>query len=343
VRRIAARATLPLEGLVEGAFRGAIASIALALATSAGCREAPPDGPSTESVGVTTSTGVKGPLGTSTALGGAVARVGAHVLDPVLVAKVAQAQQLPPEAAARVLIDEALIAEAAIRAGALRDPSVVRLLDASAARAMIARDHGAALAKGAITDEELSAAMGEEWVDLDRPESRTVVHALVPKDAKDGAALAASLRARLLEAKDQKGFLDAAKAFGVERQVPIVAESLDAPFAIDGRIVLRDASGTTLDTTFTKAAFALGQVGDRSAVVETPFGWHVIELVEIRPEKHAPRATKIEALEPVIVKNRIYAEYEARRARLRAEARESISGSSSDLTLPKFAAPELPR
>jgi parvulin-like peptidyl-prolyl isomerase len=309
-----------------------------------------PDGAAegTQPAVTTGTTSPAGALGTATQLGGAVARVGEQSIAGEMLASVVRAQRVSPDAAARTLIDEALLAEAAIRAGALRDPAVVRQLDAARARAVIARRRDAALAQGPITDEELAAAMGEEWVDLDAPEARTVVHALVPKDTKDAEALASELRTRLLATKDQKAFLAAAEAFGKEKGVRIIAEAVDAPFSIEGRIVQRGAGSTVLDTSFSKATFALAKPGDVSEVISTQFGFHVIELLTVRPEKRASRARKIEVLAPVVVKNRVIASFEAERAQLRMAAKETTTASSADLALPRFVqsppgAPEAPR
>jgi len=42
------------------------------------------------------------------------------------------------------------------------------------------------------------------------------------------------------------------------------------------------------DDPFTKAAFALDQVGDLSQPVESRFGWHLIELLEVEPRRVPP-------------------------------------------------------
>jgi hypothetical protein len=316
----------------------------LALATGAGCR-----GAKTEPASTTTSSASSGssararPLGTAASLGGVAARVGEQTIDPGLVTQVARAQGIPAAAAAAALVDEAVVAEAAVRAGALRDPNVQQQLASAYARALVTRERQAALASGPFTDEEIARSMGEEWVDLDAPETRLTAHALVRSEVKDGAAIAAAMRTRLVGAKDLTAFLDAARAFGVERGVEIVAENIDLPVTAEGRGALRGVQGAGLDPTFAKEAFTIAKVGECSQVVKTSFGWHVIYLVAIQPERRASREAKIKSLLPVLLKNRAFAAFEARLAKLRQEAHEAMTAPSSDLVAPRFGAPELPR
>ncbi len=318
-------------------MRNGSACLGILLAALVGCRsrsparEAPADAD------------VRG-LGSAATLGGAVARVGSATIGASLVEQVARAQGLSAERATQTLLEEAILAEAAVHQGALRDPNVLRLLDLANARAAVARAREAALAEGPFTDDDIQRAMGDdEWIDLDAPQTRTVVHALIPKDVKDGATLAEALRARLADAKDDADFLATAKAFGAERGVAVVAETLDQPFTADGRIALRGAGGAALDKTFSKAAFALDHVGAESPVVATPFGWHVIRLTKIIPERRTSRAHKLEALAPVLLRNRAFAPFQARLAKLRAEAHAATTASSSDLVTPRFSPAEPPR
>lgn len=316
---------------------------AAATASFAGCRGAPSETSPASSTSSTSSASSAGSLGTAASLGGVAAIVGAQTIGPDLVARVARAQGIPAAAAARTLVDEAVVAEAAVRAGALRDPNVARQLESAYARAIVARHRQDALASGPFTDDEIAGAMGEEWVDLDAPETRLTAHALVRADANDGAAIAAAMRARLVGAKDLAAFLEAARAFGTEKGVPIVAENLELPVTAEGRGAMRGAGGAGLDPTFAKEAFSIAKVGECSQVVKTSFGWHVIYLVAIQPERRATRETKIKTLLPVLLKNRAFGTFEAHLAKLREGAHEAITAPSSDLAAPRFVAPELPR
>jgi hypothetical protein len=309
-------------------------------ASFAGCREAPHEpSPASSASGASSAQ----PLGTAASLGGVAAVVGTQTIGPDLVARVARAQGIPAAAAARTLVDEAVVAEAAVRAGALRDPNVARQLESAYARAIVARQRQDALALGPFTDDEIAGAMGDEWVDLDAPETRLTAHALVRADTNDGAAIAGAMRARLVGAKDLSAFLEAAKAFGTEKGVPVVAENIDLPVTAEGRGAMRGAGGAGLDATFAKEAFTIAKVGECSQVVKTSFGWHVIYLVAIQPERRATRETKIKTLLPVLLKNRAFGTFEARLAKLREGAHEAITAPSSDLAAPRFVAPELPR
>jgi hypothetical protein len=225
------------------------------------------------------------------ALGGdAAARVGSDVIPVSLVAKVAAAQHITPREALKRLVDDAVAAEAARSKG--RDGELPTSWQLTAARARMTADRLLADAKlgGPPTDEEVKTLSARYWREVDRPPAVRVVHALVPRPKKPDPAAEASARAlagqlheALVDAKDVDDFEAKAKAVpapGVE----VVVEKLPA-FTDEGVSIEGDQR---LEPAFAHVAFAIGEPGMTSAVVESRYGWHVIRLVERIPEQRMP-------------------------------------------------------
>jgi hypothetical protein len=224
-------------------------------------------------------------------LGGEVAaRVGSEVIPLSLVTKVANAQHVDAREALRLLIDDAVTANAARARGLDRErPGAWRL---TAARGRFVADRLLAEARkaGPPTDAEIVEMTRQYWREVDRPPTIRVVHGVVRRPKKEdpaaearAKAFAEELRGAVVGAKDGAEFLDKGKALphpGVE----VVLEALPA-FADDGFV--SEGEGK-MDDAFTKGAYALASVGDTSPIVESQFGWHVIRLVEKVPEQRMP-------------------------------------------------------
>jgi hypothetical protein len=200
-------------------------------------------------------------------LGGEVARVGDVAIAGDVVASVAAARAQPVPQALEAVVEDALLAQAA-RARGIADQPGTRgaLASALAARALsaIALD---ARAQGAPTDAERSRL--------------NVVHALVRRSPNLTLAraeeLAAEIRRAVGSATTPEAFEE--RALTVPHAgVRLVVERV-GPFDAGGR--LPDSS--VVDRRFVAASFALRSATETSAVTETPFGWHVIRLVERLP------------------------------------------------------------
>lgn len=275
------------------------------------------------------------PAAANARLGGeVVARVGAVDLERSLVRAVMTARGIDAKTALAALIEEAVLAEAAVRAGAPAALGMRARLAAPLSRLMLDRLRVEALAQGDWTDDEIARVSADEWQELDRPEGRTVVHALVKKDVPNAEQVAKQLRDVLLAANgpdvasSAKAFTDAAHAFKCEPAVHI--EELS--FVGDGRLL--EGKGQILPS-FTKGAFAIPSVFGTSEVVETSYGFHVIRLLAIYPPKVASRAERVARLGPQLIAQRVKLVHDAKVASLAKATPTQMLATDQDLALPR--------
>jgi hypothetical protein len=144
------------------------------------------------------------------------------------------------------------------------------------------------------------------WIDMDRPVTMRTIHAFVKGEESDSLArdtaerIRAAARgletvakttqpAKYADVVDQGSVADGdllAKAF--EGAVPsaVTSRAVEARVellplvSLDGIIVDRKSGPHSLEPAFSQAMAKLGKRGDVSEVVSTPFGYHVIVLLE---------------------------------------------------------------
>jgi hypothetical protein len=247
------------------------------------------------------------------ALGGEVASVGQERIDGALVGEVARARGLSPRVALGALVDDALMAQG-VRAQRIDHTPEVSWGETSAV-ARVTSKHlmDEARAKGPPSDDELSTVKVVHALVLRSrsvPEARLRFAAQSIVDAVAGAKSAADFQAR-------------AKA--VSTDVRVTIEELPV-FDAAGRM----EDGSQVDPDFTAAAFSLRAPGDTSPIVETPFGWHVIRLVERERPTASIEERRADLAEPV-VELRARVALSALLARRRKRTGVEVSNSADEI------------
>lgn len=269
---------------------------------------------------------------------GLAARAGDEEIRLESVARIAQAQGIPPKTARDRAISDALFA-AAVRTNPSQASRVADAERSVLARAVLERLRHDAWSLGPATDEELRQATLQRWPELDRPPSVRTTHAvvLVKKPADDAPAreLAAALARAVHEAKDSDDFIARAQALP-KQGLEITAERLPA-VTPDGRLwdpterVPKALTGS-LDLDFTRGASALENSGDQSPVVKSAFGYHVIRLEQRYPEVRMSLDERRAELSPDILSRRGKRELDALLSRLRAQTPVETERAAEALT-----------
>jgi len=267
------------------------------------------------------------PVATGALGGGVACRAGNVEISIDVATRVANAQHISPREAAAMLADDAVASQGAIAKGV--DKDVAWRIRAARARLVSDRWREEARAAGDPTDAEIADVSRDHWQDVDCPETRTVIHAIVlkPKNAPapaNGPEVAAAIRAAVGDAGNEADFERIANAVqgGTQKKV----ERLP-PFAADGRIAQPGAQGG-FDRTFAAAAFAIGHAGETSNVIETSFGWHVIRLVRIAPPHSIPWEERRLLFREEVFARRAQAKHDALLAKLQSQTSIDVSLSA---------------
>ncbi|MFO0755235.1 MAG: peptidyl-prolyl cis-trans isomerase [Byssovorax sp.] len=254
---------------------------------------------------------------------GTVAQVGRHAITVPLIARVVRMEHVTPAEARDRAVRDALLACGAEEAGLDRGPEARLGTQGVLARRLL-REIADEVEKSPITDAELKLVTEQRWLEYDRPEGVRVVHAVVLVDAKADAAkqqqaqaVAEALRAALVAVHDRAGSLPLpappdkpepgrpppedplSQAFlRAAGEVPHVGFELKPeelpPVAADGRMLIPKSG--SLVPEFAQAAVQLEERGELSGIVRTPFGLHVMMLLEKLPALRVPEAERRDRL-----------------------------------------------
>jgi hypothetical protein len=240
------------------------------------------------------------------------ARVGAGDIALDAVARIAAAQHLPPAQALDAAVRDALWAAEARARGLEQEPEVRREISLVLARRMLHTLKEEAENVGPVTDDELRAATERHWLDLDRPEGYRTVHAVVRLSAdadeatRDKAkALADAIRTAVLSSREVAQRTEPPSASGTQQPPPdpaaeafisaakgVPADGLEVVAQVLPAVTPAGRALTSepqqMDLAFSRAAASLVARGDLSAPVTSPFGVHLIMLLERIPAQVVP-------------------------------------------------------
>jgi peptidyl-prolyl cis-trans isomerase C len=269
---------------------------------------------------------------------GVVATIGSLEVRQESVLSTAAARQIPPERAADGEVRDALFAAGAIEGGYEAVPEVRAALRGRLARARLATLQQEA-AVSTPTDAEVEEATQRHFVDLDRPEGFRVIHAVVivpEKTDAAGRAKAKSVADRIAErvaaAHDSDEFKTRAESVEDRAGFEVRVESLK-PVAVDGRVVdleTRSSEGRYSEL-FSRAAARLAQPGQKSGVVTTEFGFHVMMLLEKTAPYSVPLEERRRMLREEIVTERAKKMKKELLEQLRSTSRPAIERSAEAL------------
>jgi peptidyl-prolyl cis-trans isomerase C len=261
------------------------------------------------------------------------------------VARIASVTGLSPEAARERAVADALLASS-MRADPARTALVVVSERGVLARALLENLREKARGGGPASEAEVESQTRERWLELDRPESVRVTHAVVlTKTAADDVpakALAEKLAEAVRGAETSAEFLRRANALP-KAALELRAEALPPVFP-DGRMwdpapVPPQRLSGTLDPEFTRAAHALARPGQQSPLLKTPFGYHVILLDERLPAVKLTFEERRERLTDVVFALRAKTELDSLLEGLKQRTPVELPRSVDELTARVLAAP----
>jgi len=144
-------------------------------------------------------------------------------------------------------------------------------------------------AKKEVTDDDVKKEYEAHVAELTRPEGITVAHILVQLDDDTDEAADKEAKAKIDAIYDEL-------VKDPSQFEKIAVEKSDCPSGkeSEGKLPAFDKDGITLDgsgrmeQTFTAAAFTIEKEGQITKPVKSPYGYHIIKLIEKNPEEVVP-------------------------------------------------------
>lgn len=273
-----------------------------------------------------------------------VAQVDSESITVETLERVMRSQAVPAHSALELSLFDALCAKEA-RARGL-DWRVGRSASHFYARAVFDAHAAAARELGEPTDTEVGQFVSANWIEVDRPEARVVLHAVVLSAEEDGSA--ADLKARNLAGEIRAGLgaaVTQVKSTAAPNYVPTLAttryptdpgadafvravEAVDPqglsvkveqlpPIGTDGRAITPDRG--SMDPLFVEGISKLAERGNLSEPIKSSFGYHVVLLLARLPSSQLTRKELVERFGADIVAARAGMELENTLTRLRRE------------------------
>ena len=164
-------------------------------------------------------------------------------------------------------------------------------------------------AKKEVSDADIQKEYDAHIEELTRPEGATVAHILVQLNDEVDEAADKEAKAKIDAIYDE--LLKDPSKFA-----EIAVEKSDCPSgkASEGKLPAFDKDGVTLDRTsimdktFVEAAFTLEKPGQITKPVKTPYGYHIIKLIEKTPEEVVPLEKVKERITEHLVEEKANAE-----------------------------------
>lgn len=193
------------------------------------------------------------------------------------------------------------------------------------------------LARGPVLPREIEAATESAWLELKRPRAVRAAEIFLPVRLLESDEKA---RAQMEQIRERVGPADSTVRFGelaTEAAVELGVEisgRMWPPVAADGRVVpvgLGDDPSARLPEEIVQAATALVEPGEKSPVVGTAAGYHLLIAHEIISERVAPQGELPELTRPLVAADRGRADLEALKRELRNQTPVVVSESRAAL------------